>query len=493
MHRTLIAMSTLLCLASVGFGEIRFVDRTAPQNGDGLTWETAYRSLRGACTEATTNGDITEIWVAANEYNTNGTPFELRDGIQIYGGFVGGEADRNDRDPFLNPTYVDAQGTSAIFGQGNIFDVYFDGLIFRNALVGDRAGAVFCAYNGSATFVNCKFNNNYTTGTANLPPSGGGGAVGVYHSEDGLRFVNCVFRNNRAYARGGAVALYSGILEFTGCLFIENQSLNREGGAIHTYTAETLVNMCTFWGNEAGGVGGAIDNYRATLTIYNSILWDNQGDCGLVTGCPIGIEIYYWPPEGIPDIQSSITPLGDFIDSFRHFRDDPLFINAPGDLVPFALSPAVDAGDNTRVPNDVYDVDRDGVFVEKHPIDCLGNPRFVDAGPAPDTGIFEGPFPNPICDMGALEFQDDCNGNGVPDLKDTGSGSSEDCDGNGLPDECEIDCDGDGVVDVCAAADGLVPDCNENLIPDSCEIASNDVPDIDENGIPDECEDCNNN
>ena len=132
-------------------------------------------------------------------------------------------------------------------------------------------------------------------------------------------------------------------------------------------------------------------------------------------------------------------------------------------------------------------------FFEKHPIDCFGNPRFVDAGPAPDTGIFEGPFPGPICDMGALEFQDDCNGNGVPDLQDTASGKSVDCDGNGLPDECELDCDGDGVVDACAADDGLVADCNGNRIPDSCEIAMNDVPDLDGNGIPDGCEDCNNN
>ena len=493
MLRLLVTIATILIISTVAAGEIRYVDRSAPQNGDGVTWATAYRSLRGACNEAASNAKITEIWVAANEYNTNGESFVLSDDLQIYGGFVGGETERNQRDPFLNPTYIDAEGSSEIFHQGNFDNLYFDGLIFRNAIAGNQAGAVLCGYTVSATFVNCKFNNNYSSGGTNLPPNGGGGAVGIYEAPGGLRFINCVFRNNRAWGRGGAVNLYTGPLEFMGCLFVENRSLNREGGAFYTYESETLVNMCTFWGNESAGTGGAIDNYRATLTIVNSILWDNRGDCGLVTGCPIGIEIYYWPPEGTPDIQSSITPLGDFIDSFRHFRSNPLLINAPGDLMPFALSPAVDAGDNTRVPADIYDLDRDGDLQERHPIDCLGNPRFIDAGPAEDTGIFDGTTPGPICDMGAVEFQDDCNGNGVPDLKDTASGSSEDCDGNGLPDECELDCDGDGVVDACAVADGLVPDCNGNLIPDGCDVAADPGSDLDANGIPDSCEDCNNN
>ena len=48
------------------------------------------------------------------------------------------------------------------------------------------------------------------------------------------------------------------------------------------------------------------------------------------------------------------------------------------------------------------------------------------------------------------QIKERAEANGVPDLEDTASGSSEDCDGNGLPDECELDCDGDGVVPVMA-------------------------------------------
>jgi hypothetical protein len=68
-----------------------------------------------------------------------------------------------------------------------------------------------------------------------------------------------------------------------------------------------------------------------------------------------------------------------------------------GDLRLQPGSPAIDAGSNEYVPDDVTtDFDR--------------NPRFVD-DPAtePDTGAGD----PPIVDMGAYEFQVDCDGSGL--------------------------------------------------------------------------------
>ena len=50
----------------------------------------------------------------------------------------------------------------------------------------------------------------------------------------------------------------------------------------------------------------------------------------------------------------------------------------------------------------------------------------------------------------------DCNSNGIADLADIASGTSQDCNGNGIPDECdlaivEMDIDGDGQLDDCVA------------------------------------------
>lgn len=138
----------------------------------------------------------------------------------------------------------------------------------------------------------------------------------------------------------------------------------------------------------------------------------------------------------------------------------------------------------------------------------------------------EGPQPFSICVT--PNYAGDCNGNGVPDLDDVSSGTSEDCNGNNVPDECEPneDCNTNGVTDICDIGAGtsldvnsnLIPDecetdcngngvpddyelttgaaadCNGNGIPDACDIASGASIDCDGDGIPDECqEDCNGN
>ena len=61
-------------------------------------------------------------------------------------------------------------------------------------------------------------------------------------------------------------------------------------------------------------------------------------------------------------------------------------------------SPAIDAGTNAAVPDDVSDMDGDGNSIEIAPLDMAGQPRFMD-GPVVDTGLGVAP----IVDMGAFE------------------------------------------------------------------------------------------
>jgi hypothetical protein len=78
----------------------------------------------------------------------------------------------------------------------------------------------------------------------------------------------------------------------------------------------------------------------------------------------------------------------------------------------------------------------------------------------------------------------DCNGNGLPDGCDVGSGESEDCSGNGIPDECEPDCNGNGLPDSCDIVLGTSTDCDLDGFPDEC------LPSVDcnANGVPDPCD-----
>ena len=101
--------------------------------------------------------------------------------------------------------------------------------------------------------------------------------------------------------------------------------------------------------------------------------------------------------------------------------------------------------------------------------------------------------------------QTDCNGNSLPDTYEVAQGLVSDCNGNGIPDSCDLaggapDCNANGIIDSCDIASGSAPDCNGNGKPDSCDISSGFAPDCNANSIPDSCDissgtvpDCNNN
>ncbi len=82
-----------------------------------------------------------------------------------------------------------------------------------------------------------------------------------------------------------------------------------------------------------------------------------------------------------------------------NISDDPRFIDANGpdnisgtfddNLTLASDSPAIDAGDNTALPADTYDLDNDGNTSEPIPVDLAGNSRII--GQAVDLGAYEAP------------------------------------------------------------------------------------------------------
>src|SRR5262245_44043987 len=97
-----------LCAGTIAaYGQtILRVDADAPAGGNGATWETAYRDLQAALQAAiplTATGPV-ELWVAAGTYRPDSggnraSHFELRNKIGIYGGFIGIETLRSQRNP----------------------------------------------------------------------------------------------------------------------------------------------------------------------------------------------------------------------------------------------------------------------------------------------------------------------------------------------------------------------------------------------------------
>src|SRR5262245_59503959 len=111
LGQLIFAFALFSVCSPVDAGAIRFVRAGAPNNGDGLSWATAYNQLFNALDDAA-NGGVGEIWVAAGSYSPrrSGTnrdqTFSLVSGVSVLGGFAGNETSSEQRDPPANPTIL---------------------------------------------------------------------------------------------------------------------------------------------------------------------------------------------------------------------------------------------------------------------------------------------------------------------------------------------------------------------------------------------------
>ena len=255
----------------------------------------------------------------------------------------------------------------------------------------------------------------------------GGGMYNCQHSSPTV--INCTFKENTAYSRGGGMAnfLFSNPT-LINCVFIGNSAYHWTGGGMHNYYSNPTLINCIFNGNTAVDAGGGICNYDCSnLLLINCIFSANSAPYGRahacdsqyqqgpsntrITNCIIwdgGDEMWNNDNSTInitySDVQNGWPGLGN-IDL------DPLFVDPNGmDDIPATEddnlrllpdSPCIDAADNAAVPDDVFDLDSDGITDEPIPLDLDGNPRFVDDPNTNDTGNGT----PPIVDMGAYEFQ----------------------------------------------------------------------------------------
>jgi len=266
----------------------------------------------------------------------------------------------------------------------------------------------------SSTFVKCNFVENVAFGN-------GGGAIVIAAFDLGgagdNTFWNCNFIRNTAPGGGAALYLAGGTSaspDFYNCLFAGNSATAADGGAIGFIAMDAsgiiqgnIVN-CTFTENSAAGNGGAISNNNPgespslTPTFANSIFWNNSATNGsswfnaFPTPTPPTPPI---PPAPIVQntlVQEPTLPPNSVDNGGNLFALDPQFVNPiAGDFTPKACSPVVEAGDDTALPQDLEDLDRDGTTAEPLPIDLANNPRQFDV---PAVGLN-------LVDIGAYENQ----------------------------------------------------------------------------------------
>jgi hypothetical protein len=243
---------------------------------DGASWPRAYRSLQEALAAASGlpawAGRRAEVWVAAGTYKPatgadRAAAFQLRDGVEVYGGFCGRETQRSERDWQANPTVLSGDLGRAGDASDNAYHV----VIGADDAVLD--GFVVCDGNADGRTYDAKGAGmiNYRRGAQAGPMGAAAGVSPVVR--------NCTFTHNRA-REGGAVYNYDrGAPEFIHCRFVENAA-DYGGAMVDRVGVRSVLAGCDFQGNTARWRGGAVYlDYGSRPRMTDCRFTGNRSDC----------------------------------------------------------------------------------------------------------------------------------------------------------------------------------------------------------------------
>ena len=260
--------SSLAVSLAIGFcPDTFFVDASKPPGGNGAAWATAYRDLQSALSAAAATGGFCEVWVARGRYRPDpalqAVSFNLVNKVALYGGFLGTETLREQRNPAANRTVLSGDlavndgpnfannvenSRMVVRATGVDSTAILDGFAVTggNAL-GNGAGIAVSSY-ARAVFRNCAIDSNFAAN------SGGG-----FRSDNSSpRLVDCTLRANRASGSGGGLsASGTGAVTIAGGSFTANNTPG-SGGAI-TLSAAVSITGTQFTDNTAQSIGGAIN------------------------------------------------------------------------------------------------------------------------------------------------------------------------------------------------------------------------------------------
>lgn len=413
----MLAVAAALCLslsAAASAQTVIYVDVDATGASNGSSWTDAFTDLQDALSAASTGN---EIWVAEGTYKpTTGSDrtisFQLAEGVALYGGFVGTESLRSERDWTAHETILSGDllgdddpayalddplrmngenswhvvigadnatldGVAVAGGHANDWPgidgagMYNDGVTgltvascrFAGNSAGFSGGGMYNYFCGEAEVTNCTF-------TGNSAAFQGGG---IWNNCTDAVVTSCALAGNSAGRYGGGIAgSNSSSLKVTDCVFTGNSADYGGGFANPYYSSSAEITNCTFTGNSARWGGSGIYNYHSDSVVTNCILWGDSGPR----------EIHNEGDEP-PTVTYSCVQGG--YEGAGNIDADPRFVDAVGgDLHLQAGSPCIDAADWSKAPA----TDKDG------------NVRHDDAG-LPDTGVGAETY----ADIGAYEFQ----------------------------------------------------------------------------------------
>ena len=263
----------------VSTSRIRYVNPNG--TGDGSDWDNASGDLQRMIDELADNnpqGLPGEVWVAAGTYEPQsqliqGTgysaSFRMRDGISVYGGFIGGENSKTERKKkeggmpweFQNQTVL-----MAAYYVRNESNPSFT----RNkwTLTSDSRHVVwFAPMPGEEAFTQPTYldgvtiTGGYAQGGTGLEDFKTDRGAGVYMDGSNTYLTNCVVKENYATGNGGGIYLKGGRVQSS---LIYNNNADQNGGAVYV-DDRGLVHRSMLTNNSArNGAGVYLDNQQPT-------------------------------------------------------------------------------------------------------------------------------------------------------------------------------------------------------------------------------------
>lgn len=236
---------------------VRFVAPDGLSSGDCSSWANACQ-LDYALGVA---GNDEEIWIQTGIYTPTGSgreaTFLVKNGLAIYGGFIGTEEQRSQRNPSLHPVIFSGDlgvpndnndnAYHVVTVQGGSLPTSLDGITIRSGVA-----------NGSSA-------------------NSRGGGIYVQGSILSLRSVK--FENNQGN-NGGALYARDSHLTLENVQFYTNSATAMSGGALYNYTSILTLTMVVFQANDAALYGGALYSRGGSVTIERASFLNNSSQYG---------------------------------------------------------------------------------------------------------------------------------------------------------------------------------------------------------------------
>ncbi|WP_343531287.1 choice-of-anchor Q domain-containing protein [Pedobacter sp.] len=395
----------------------RYVKANATGANNGNSWANAYTNFQTAV-NASSAGD--EVWVAAGTYQpASGQFFAMKEGVKIYGGFVGNEGTLSARNWTGNVTTLQGNGSYVIKNELNGLTnaAVLDGFTVTGG-AGVVAGAGMYNASSSPSVINCTFLANTATYGAgaiynyqcSTPPvitncifSNNNGATyggAIYNVLSSPVIKSCTFNNNTAVTGGGIYYNTQSVPNISNCTFKNNTASTAAGGAIYYngsgISSNAYISNCLFAGNtsNAGSAIGYGDQVANNLIVTNCTFYNNTGSAALYARFwnagfrPIilnnsivyGNTAFFDKTASGGEIQVNYSlvqgascPVGGTCNTGVIYNQDPKFMDAAaGNFALKISSPAVNKGNNSL--NSVS-------------IDIAGQPRL--SGNSVDLGAYE--------------------------------------------------------------------------------------------------------